>query len=129
MGALSPGATHLLPSTIPVSVGCVRLLPSASPASVPTRAGRVPTPCVSPRPSRRVLTIQNLRRSLVRNWRPCLQCCRGCGPGAEPAPSYGAGPVEACELFSGLDRSLCSANGRKCVRAVNFLSLFCCPTV
>ena len=33
------------------------------------------------------------------------------------------------ELFSGLAWSLCSVNGRQCVRAVNFLSLFCCPTL
>ena len=47
--------------------GAARLLPSAVPVSVSARAGRVPAPCVSPRPSWRMSTIQNLRRSLIRN--------------------------------------------------------------
>ena len=108
-GALSPGAA--------------RLLPSASPAPVPARAGRVPAPCVSPQPSRRMSTIQNLRRSLVRKWRPVCSAVGAAVLGAEPAPypcllpPAGLGRSAACELFSGLARSLCSANGRQCVRA------------
>ena len=102
-----------------------RPLPSAAPAPVPARAGRVPVPRVSPRPSRQMSTIQNLRRSLVRDWRPV---CSGVGAavlGAEPAPfpspcllpPPGLGGSAACELFSGLARSLCSANSMQCVRA------------
>ena len=44
-----------------LSLGAARLLPSAAPALVSARAGRVCVPCVSPRPSRRMLTMQNLR--------------------------------------------------------------------
>ena len=63
-----------------------RPLPSAAPDPVPARAGQVPAPRVSPRPSRRMSTIQNLRRSLNRDWRPV---CSGVGAaisGARPAP-------------------------------------------
>ena len=105
--------------------GAARLLPSAVPVSVSARAGRVPAPCVSPRPSRRMSTIQNLRRSLIRNWRPVCSVVGAVVLGAEPAPfpaplppaSGGAGPSIACELLSGLAQTLCSANGRQCVRA------------
>ncbi|KAM9702257.1 uncharacterized protein ACBT57_022607 [Dama dama] len=82
-------------------VRCVRLLPSASPAPVPTRAGRVPAHCVSLRPSPP----------------PCL------------LPRAGLSRSAACELFSGFSPSLCSKNGRQCVRPVNLLSLFWSPTV
>ena len=58
------GSQELDGRTLP---GAACLLPSAAPATVPTRAGWVPAPCVSPRPSRQMLTIQNLRRSLIRN--------------------------------------------------------------
>ena len=58
----------------------------------PPRAGRVPAPCVSPRPSPP----------------PCL------------LPPAGLGRSAACELFSGLSPSLCSANGRQCVPAGQF---------
>ena len=90
MGTLSPGAVRLLPSAVPVSVSA--------------RASRVPAPCVSLRPSRRMLTIENLRKSLVRNWRPVCSAVGDAVLGAEPAPfpsplppaSGGAGPV--CSL-------------------------------
>ena len=73
MGALSSGVAGLLPST--------------SPAPVPTRAGRVSAPCVSPRPSRQMSTIQNLRRSLIRNWRPVCTAVGGrCGPWGRACP-------------------------------------------
>ena len=80
------------------------LLPSAAPAPVPARAGRVPAPCVSPQPSRRMSTIQNLRRSLIRNWRSVCSAVGDVVLGAEPVPfpsplppaSGGAGPV--CSL-------------------------------
>ena len=64
----------------------MRLLPSVSPAPVPACAGRVPVPCVSPRPSRRMSTIQNLRRSLIRNWRPVCSEVGAAVLGAKPAP-------------------------------------------
>ena len=88
-GALSPGAAHLLPS--------------ASPAPVSARAGRVRAHCVPPRPSQRMSTIQNLRTSLVRNWRPVCSAVGDAVLGAEPAPfpsplppvSCGAGPVRS----------------------------------
>ena len=88
-GALSPGAAHRLPST--------------SPAPVPARAGWVPVPCVLPRPTWWMSTIQNLRRSLIRNWRPV---CSAVGdavlgvslplsPPPQPPVSSGAGPVRS----------------------------------
>ena len=117
--------------------GAARLLPSVSPAPVPARAGQVHVPCVSPRPSQRMSTIQNLRRSLVRKWRPVCSAVGAAVFGAEPAPfpsplppaSSGAGPVRS--QLAPLDllgpfvlRTACSVFG-----PVNFLSLFCCPTV
>ena len=100
--------------------------------SVPS-ALRVPKPqsppFASPRPSRRMSTIQNLRRSLVRDWRPVCSAVGAAVLGAEPSPfpsllpPAGLGRSVACELFSGLAQSLCSANGRQCVWLVNFLSL------
>ena len=114
------GSQELDGRTLP---GCVCLLPSASPAPVPARAGRVPAPCVSPRPSRRMWTMQNLRRSLIRNWRPVCSAVGDAVFGAEFAPfpsalpPAGLGRSAACELFSGLARSLCSANSRQCVLA------------
>ena len=117
-GAFSPPRSQ--PQFSPVPVGCVRLLPSAPPAPVPAHAGWVPVPCVSPQPSR-----GNLRRSLVRNWRPVCSVVGDVVLGAEPAPfpyppasclrRGWAGPQPASS--SGLARSLCSANSRQCVRA------------
>ena len=80
-----------------------RLLPSASPAPVPARAGRVPAPCVSPQPSRLMPTIQNLKRSLIRNRKPVCSAVGDAVLRAEPAPfpsplppvSGGAGPVRS----------------------------------
>ena len=80
-----------------------------SPLRVPSpsprlhRSGRVPTPCVSRWPSRWMSTIQNLRKSLVRNWRPVCSAVGDAVLGAEPAPfpsplppaSGGAGPVHS----------------------------------
>ena len=130
----SSGSQELHRRTFP---GAARLLPSGSPAPVPARADRVPAPCVSPRPSRWMSTIQNLRRSLIRDLRPVCCAVGDTVLGTKPAPfpsrlppvSGGAGPSAVCELFSGLAQTLCPANGRQCVWAVNFLSLFCCPTV
>ena len=113
-GALSPGCDA--PSALRV--------PSPSPC--PHRL--VPAPCVSPRPSQQMSTVQNLRKSLVRNWRPVCSVVGDAASGAEPAPfpsPLSPASGGACELFSGLARSLCSANSRQCVRPVNFLSLFC----
>ena len=86
-------------------------------------AGGVHAPCVSPRPSRRMSTIQNRRRSLNRDWRPVCSAVGDVVLGAEPAPFpsplplAGLGRSVACELFSGLAQSLCSANGWQCVWA------------
>ena len=88
-GALSPGAARLLSSAVPACFHPRRL---------------VPAPCVSPRPSQRMSPIQNLRRSLIRNWRPVCSAVGAAVLGAEPAPfpaplptaSGGAGPV--CSL-------------------------------
>ena len=92
------GSQELYGLTLP---GCVRLLPFAVTVSVSARAGGVPAPCISPRPSRRMSTIQNLRKSLVRNWRSVRSVVGDAVLGAEPAPfpsplpptSSGAGPV------------------------------------
>ena len=72
----------------------------------------------------RMSTIQNLRRSLIGDWRPVCSAVglrssgRACPfPSPLPPASGGAGPSAACELFSGPARSLCSANGRQCVPA------------
>ena len=111
--------------------------PSPLRIPIPARAVRVPSPCVSPRPSRRVLTIQNLRRSLIRNRRPVCSAVGDAVLGAEPAPvpsplppaSGGAGPVRSrlalpwtCSgpLFC---ERLAVCSGRL------IFSLFCCPTV
>ena len=77
------GSQELDGRTLP---GAACLLPSAAPATVPTRAGRVPAPCVSPRPCRQMSTIQNLRRSLIRNWRAACSAVGAAVLGAEPAP-------------------------------------------
>ena len=45
-----------------------------------------PMPFASLRPSRRMSTIQNLRRSLVRDWRPVCRVVGAAVLGAEPAP-------------------------------------------
>ena len=86
-----------------LSSGAACLLLSASPAPAPAHAGWVPVPCVSPRPSRWMSTIQNLSRSLIRNWRPVCSVIGAVVLGAEPAPfpsplppvSGGAGPVRS----------------------------------
>ena len=99
--AFSPPRSQ--PQFLPAPVGCVHLLPSVSPAPVPAGAGRVPAPCVSRRPSQQMSTIQNLRKSLVRNWRPVCSVVGDAVLGAEPAPfpsplppaSGGAGPVHS----------------------------------
>ena len=82
--------------------GTLSLLRSPSLSFRPRRL--VPAPCVSPRPSRRMSPIQNLRRSLIRNWRPVCSAVGAAVLGAESAPfpaplptaSGGAGPV--CSL-------------------------------
>ena len=81
-----------------------RTLPGCG-APSPLR-GPSPSPrlrCVSPRPSRPMLTIQNLRKSLIRDWRPVCSAVGAAVLGAEPAPfpsplppvSGGAGPVHS----------------------------------
>ena len=107
-----------------LSPGAAGLLPSEAPASVSARASRVRMPCVSPRPSRWMSTIQNLMKSLVRNWRPVCSVVGDAVLGAEPAPfpsplppaSRGLGWSAACELLSELAQTLCSANGGQYVQ-------------
>ena len=53
---------------------------------------RIPSPSprprrVLPRPSRWMSAIQNLRRSLIRDWRPVCSALGAAVLGAEPAPS------------------------------------------
>ena len=84
-----------------------------------------PAPCVSPGPSRGMSTIQNLRRSLIRNWRPVCRAVGHAVLGAKPAPF--PSPLPPASGGGGLVRSLlallwtcswplCSAIGRQCVR-------------
>ena len=77
----------------PLSPGAVRLIPSAAPALVSTHTSRVRAPCVcswelasKPRPSWLMSTIQNLRKSLVRNWRAVCSVVGDATSGAEFAP-------------------------------------------
>ena len=96
--------------------GAARLLPSASP-SLPAQVGA----CALCLPA----TIQNLRRSVVRNWRPVCSAVGAAvlGPSLPLSPPpcllppAGLGRSAACELFFELARSLGFANGRQCVRA------------
>ena len=122
-GQSGSGSQKLDGRTLP---GCSAPSALRSPSPIPRpQRSRVPAPCVSPGPSRQMSTIQNLRRSLIRNWRPVCSAVGAAVLGAEPAPfpsplppvPGAAGPSIACELFSGLARSLCSANGRQCVQA------------
>ena len=123
MGTLSPGAACLLPSEVPVSVSAC-----ASP---------VPAPCVSPQPSRRMSTIENLRKSLVRNWRPLCSAVGDAVLGAEPAPfpsplppaSGGAGPVRSQLAPLDLLGPIVLRTAGSVFGPVNYLSLSCCPTV
>ena len=67
----------------------------------------MPAPCVSLRPSQQMSTIQNLRKSLVRNWRPACSVVGDAVLGAEPAPfpsllppaSGGAGSVRSLQAL------------------------------
>ena len=103
-GTFSP--PHPQPQSPPALVGCLR-------------------PVSRCNPPRQMSTIQNLRRSLIRNWRPLIRnwrpVCRAVWAvvlGAEPAPfpsrlpPASAGLGRSCELFSGLARSLAVCSGR-----------------
>ena len=101
------------------------------------RARRVPAPCVSPRPSRRVWTIQNLRRSLNRDWRPACSAvgARSSGPSLPlsstpclQSPRGWAGPQPAGSSLHLLGPFVLRT-AESVFGLVNFLSLFCCPTV
>ena len=77
-----------------------------SPSPCPCRSG-ASAPCVSPRPSQQMSTVQNLRKSLVRNWRPVCSVVgaavlRPSLPLSPPScflPPAGLGQSAACELF------------------------------
>ena len=101
------------------------------------RARRVPAPCVSPRPSRRVWTIQNLRTSLNRDWRPACSAvgARSSGPSLPlsstpclQSPRGWAGPQPAGSSLHLLGPFVLRT-AESVFGLVNFLSLFCCPTV
>ena len=109
-----------------ISLGAVRLLPSTVPASVTAHQSSARALCLfwgaglQPRPSRRMSTIQNLRKSLVRNWRPVcsLVGVLSLGPSLPLSPSpasclrQGMGQSAAGQFFSGIAQSfLCSGNG------------------
>ena len=77
--------------------------PGPSPRPRPPRLS-VPEPSVSLQPSRRMSTIQNLRRSLNRDWRPVCSAVGAAVLGAEPAPS--PSPLPPVSGGAGLVRSL-----------------------
>ena len=123
MGLLSPGVVRLLPSTVPALVSAC--------------AGRVRVPCISLRSSQRMLTIQNLRKSLVRNWRPVCSVVGDAVSGAEFAPFPSSLPPASgraglvCSRLAPLYllRPFVLRLAGSVFRPVNFLSHFCCPTV
>ena len=94
------GSQELNGHTLP---GCGAPSALRVPSPSPGDASQVHAPCVSPRPSRGMSTIQNLRRSLIRNWRPVCSVVGDAVLGAEPAPflsllppvSGGAGPFRS----------------------------------
>ena len=109
--------------------------PCSRPQSPPAPVGGLRP--VSLRPSRRLSSTQNLRRSLVRNWRPVCSGwgLRSLGPSLPLSPPSAfclrrgwAGPQPASSSLDLLGPFvLRTANS--VFRPVNFLSLFCCPTV
>ena len=103
------GIQELDRRTLP-GCGAPSALRVPSPSPRPRRPGGcLPAPCVSPQPSRQMPTIQNLRRSLVKNWRPVCSAVGDAVLGAKPAPfpsplppaSGGAGLV--CSRLAPLD--------------------------
>ena len=140
----APAAQAARSLTGMLSPGAVRLFPSAVPASVSAHASRVHLVSVLrswslASPSWRMSTIQNLRESLVRNWRPVCSVGGDAVSGAEFAPfpspcllpPAGDGPVRS-RLALLWDRSvlpLFCEWARSVFRLVNFLSLSCYPTV
>ena len=89
-----------------LSQGARRLFPSAVPASVSVRAGRVRLVSVLGSWTlavtlQRMLTSQNLRKSLVRSWKPVCSVVGDAVSGAEfapfpsPLPPAGDGPVHS----------------------------------
>ena len=125
-----------------LSPGAVRLLPSVVPASVSGRAGLVGLVSVLgswslAATSRQMSAIQNLRKSLVRNWEPVCSLVGGAISGAEFAPfpsplppaSGGDGPVCSRLAPPDLLSPFVLRAASSVFRQVNFLSLFCYPTV
>ena len=92
-GRTVPGAARLLPSVVPASVSaCAGRVPAPPPLRIPSpshcqRRSGVCALCLAG-PSRRMSTIQNLRRSLVRNWRPVCSAVglRSLGPSLPLSP-------------------------------------------
>ena len=125
-GALSLGAARLLPSAVPASVstGASRVH-APSPLRVPSPspcAGRVHAPCVSPRPSQQMSTIQNLRKSLVRNWEPVCSLVGGALSGAEFAPFPSPLPPASSRGWAGPQPASSSL-----VFSQSFVPKQCCP--
>ena len=90
-GLSGSGSQELDGCTFP---GAARPFPSMAPASVSASTGRVPAACVCSQelassrdpPGWQMLTIQNLRKSLDRNWRPVCSVGGDAVSGAEFAP-------------------------------------------
>ena len=83
-GPSSSGSQELHGCTLP---RCSAPSALRSPSPIPRQQrSRVPAPCVSPGPSRQMSTIQNLRRSLITNWRPVCSAVGAAVLEAEPAP-------------------------------------------
>ena len=89
-------------------------------------------------PSWRMSTIQNLRKSLVRNWEPVCSLVGGAISGAEFAPfpsplPPASGRGWACPQLASSSLGLLSPfilrTAGSVFRLVNFLSLSCDPTV
>ena len=126
------GSQELEGHTLP---GTARRLPSTSPAPVPACAGRVPVACVSRRLSRWMWTIQNLRRSLIRNWRPVCSVVGDSVLVAEPAlfpsplPQAGLGRSTAVSSSLDLLRPFLLQMAGSVFGPVNYLSPSCYYTV
>ena len=102
------GAAHAARSlTGALSPGAVRLIPSVGPASVSTRAGSVRL-CLfwgaglQPRPFQRLSTIQELRKSFVRNWKPVCSLVGDTVSGAAFAPFPSPLPPASSRGWAGL---------------------------
>ena len=90
------------------------------------------------RPFWQMLTIQNLRKSLVRSWKLVCHLVRDTNSGAEFSPFPSALPPASSRGWASLQPASSSLEllspfvlqaASSVFRPVNFLSLSCCPTV